>query len=100
MTCWITEAIGILSLVLQGGFMSNMFWSLHNFLKCVKACVGNFLYFSKTEKNRSSLTSRLAVVSRLDLLYVSENSRLSIPYKHPRGATMAAAMAATEELSD
>ena len=56
------------------------------------------LDFLKTKKNRSDLTSRLAVVSRLDLLFVSENIGFGILYYHPWGATAAAT--AAEEFSD
>ena len=77
---------GILSLVLPNRHVRGTFFGVCTyFLKCVQARFWKFLDFLKTKKNRSGLTSRLAVVSRLDLLYVSENSRLSIPNKPPWG---------------
>ena len=71
---------GILSLVLPNRHIRGTFFGVCTyFLKCVQARFWKFLDFLKTKKNRSGLTSRLAAVSRLDLLYVSENSRFGIP---------------------
>ena len=65
---------GILSLVLPNRHIRGTFVGVCTyFLKCVQARFWKFLDFLKTKKNRSGLTSRLAAVSRLDLLYVSEN---------------------------
>ena len=53
--------------------MRNTFWSLHLFFKVLKGRFCKVLDLSETTNNRSDLTSRLAAVSRLGLLYVSEN---------------------------
>ena len=71
---------GILSLVLPNRHVrGTCFGVCTYFLKCVWACFEEILDLLKIKKNRSDLTSRLAAVSRLDLLYVSESSRFSIP---------------------
>ena len=69
----------ILSLVLPNRHIRGTFFGVCTyFLKCVQARFWKFLDFLKTKKNRSGLTSRLAAVSRLDLLYVSENRGFGI----------------------
>ena len=49
-----------------------------NFKVRIVLFLGKFIMFIKIKKNRSDLTSRLAAVSRLDLLYVSGNRGVGI----------------------
>ena len=64
--CWITEAIGILSLVLQGGFMRIFLFSVHLFCEvCIGLLFDKICFFeNKKEPQRSHGSFGGSIVSR------------------------------------